>query len=273
MKKLARPLTSLLAVLASVAVAACDRPTTLPLEPDPKPREPAASIDVAAHAPEAYGLEAVATDSATGDVLALAAGVGVLRLDDQGELLSLTAFGEAPLLPDYGFGDLDVLPDGRWVLAAPQMAMAFDPETGELTDYFCLEPGFGEIIMRNSAVTVDEPGGRILAAPTYYDTSVSWDEPSDAFVVEYGFDGTFRRQFDVLGTGIVAEGLAVADDGSVYAVDGQRLSVFDAQGVLVRSQDLGGVEDASGLALDAEHDRLLVSDRANLTVVAFPLTE
>ncbi len=262
-------------LIAALFLGACADP--IPLDPGPKvlpqprgePITPSERIELRALVADAWSVEAVAVD---GDrVLSLLPGRGVLVTDRAGRQLDLYAFGEDGF-PDLGYGDLDVLPDGRFVLAAPDEAVTWDPETHALESYFCLEPGWGEVVMINQALTVDQTTGRILGAPTYYDTMVSFSEPMSSFHVSYAFDGESLATVDVLGSGIVAEGLAALPDGRLLAVDGNTLAAFDSDGAVLETWQLTGVADASGLAIDAD-GRLLVTDRADLEIRAFDLAD
>jgi len=181
-------------------------------------------------------------------------------------------FGERGLV-DRSYMDLDILPQGKFVLAAFDESMAYDPEAETLESYFCLEPGWGEIVMENKAIGIDPETDRPLAAPTKYDFgTIEGDSIIDAFHAQYATDGTLIEQHDVLSTGVVAEGMAILPvSGDVMIVDGNKLHTFDRTGHLLETQTLTGIEDASGIALDTENGRILVADRADQEVRAFDL--
>lgn len=272
-----RRLLTPLAALTLLALAACDTLQTLPEGPDPAdpipeeptPRETLDIIDLST-VEGAYGVDGVAIDKATGDVHVLMAGKGILIQASDGTNPRAIPFGEE--LPDLGYGDLDLLPDGSYVLAGPVDALRFDPKDGTLESYFCLVPGWEEIILVNQAVGLDPVDGVILAAPTYYDTMVSMETPSEAYHAQYRMDGSLTATVDVLASGVVAEGLA-RDPGSpnILAVDGTRLVAFTPGGQVAGTFLLEGIEDASGLAIDSVAEVVYVTDRADREIRTFDL--
>jgi DNA-binding beta-propeller fold protein YncE len=270
-------------VCAALVTAACLAPEPFepdptdptpvdPVLPDPTPREPLDRVDLSALAPEAYGVEGVAVD-ADGGVLVLLSGQGLLTLNASGELVSTRDFYTEGF-DDYGYSDLDVLPDGRIALAAPNEVVVYDAATQLVSSYFCLEPGFEEIVMVNQSVAVDVANDRVFAAPVFYDSTIGFTNPETAFHSRYSIDGAFISQVDVRSTTVVAEGLAFdTTRDRLLAVDGDTLSIFRGDGSVERSVLLSGITDASGLAIDAVGGHLYVTDRADLELRRYALDE
>lgn len=277
-----RPLTSTFAALCMSSIACLPispEPTPLPntvlpnpVTPDPTPREPVAVVALAPLAGDAYAVEGVAID-AEGHARVLLPGEGIVTLDDEGAVVARHAFYTEGL-DDFGYSDLDVLPDGRIALAAPNEVVVYDPQQKLVESYFCLEPGFEEIVMVNQSVAVDPTHDRVFAAPAFYDSTVSFSTPQSAFHARYSLEGEFVMQVDVLSTQVVAEGLAFdVERDRLLAVDGDRLSIFKGDGTIERAVTLSEITDASGLAIDAAHGQLLVTDRADLELRRFALDE
>lgn len=271
-------LLGLLAAL-SLSVACGDADPNQPgpkVYPNPESQEPLEVIAIDEE--DAWNVDGLAVDPATGELHVLLSGVGIVIYDNDGEESGRIPFAEGspwdpdaePAFYDIGYRDIDLLPDGAYVLAGPVDSHYFDPEEGAPASYFCLVPGFEEVIMVNQALAVDPVTDLILAAPTYYDSSVSMDEPSEAYHVAYFMDGTQQNSHDVLQSGVVAEGLARDAHGeSVFAVQGSELSVFSLDGQYKRSYNLVGIELATGLSHDAEADVLWVTDASDKEVRSF----
>jgi len=271
-------LSVLLTLGATLALSACgeDGRVLNPLQPllPEAPKDAVSRIDLSTHTGAgAYSVEAVAVHPDSGNLFALFPGQGILELDDQGELVDAIPYGEETGLVDRAYLDLDILPSGRFVLAAFDEAMSYDPETGTLESYFCLVPGFMQIIMENKAIGIDPDSQEIFAAPAYFDYSEGpTDTPTEAFHAQYATDGTLMDQADVTHSGVIAEGMAVEPNtGDLLVVDADQLHRFNQAGELLSSTPLVGIEDASGLTLDASGERVLVTDRADMEVRAFDL--
>jgi hypothetical protein len=268
---------SALALISLASLVGCisTEPTTVlprPVSPSPDPEEPRTPIeriDLAAVEPSALSVEGIAR-TADGNVVALLSGVGLVELDADGQEVNRLSFYERGF-EDWGFTDVEVMPNGKYALAAPNWVVTYDPEAELIETYFCLEPGWEEIVMENGAVTIDPDTDVVVGAPAYYNSSVSWEQPESAFHSSYGLDGTFLSEVDVLGSGVTAEGLAV-DGDRVLAVDGTSLFEFQ-DGVVTRVFPLEGIEDASGLTLDRALRVAYVTDRADLEVRSFSIAD
>mgnify|MGYP000942250539 CR=1 FL=1 len=281
-RPLRRPLTATFAALCVSSIACLPlAPQTTPLpntilpnpvQPDPTPRAPLGVVALSPIAGDAYAVEGVAIDD-EGNARVLLPGDGIVTLDAEGAVVSRHAFYSEGL-DDFGYSDLDVLPDGRLALAAPNEVVVYDPAQKLVESYFCLEPGFGEIVMVNQSVAVDPTNDRVFAAPAFYDSTISFSTPQSAFHARYSLDGEFVMQVDVLSTQVVAEGLAFdVERDRLLAVDGDRLSIFKGDGTIERAVLLEEITDASGLAIDEANGQLLVTDRADMELRRFALDE
>jgi hypothetical protein len=219
-------------------------------------------FSLSAAVPGAEYLGGVSVDPSNGHLWVLASAAGLAELDLEGHLLSLTKF-EAEGLVDRGFVDLARLADGSFVLATSSEALHYKPDTRALETYFCLEPGWGLDYTVNKAVVADPAGGRIFAAPARYQGGGLSPMLLSAGHAQYKIaDGSFIATNDVMESGVLAEGLAFLQSGELLAVQGTTLYRFDMQGKLHQSVALEGVTEATGLAYDAAHDQLWVTDGA-----------
>jgi hypothetical protein len=250
-------------------------PKVTPVYTDPDPQQPLEVIAIDEE--EAWNVDGLAVDPTTGELHVLMSGVGIVVYDAEGTETGRVPFAEGspwdpeaePAFYDIGYRDIDLLPDGAYVLAGPFDSHYFDPDEGAPASYFCLLPGFEEIVMVNQALAVDPVTDLILVAPTYFNYSVS-DEPTEAYHVAYFMDGTQQSSHDVLASHIVAQGLARdAQSNEVFAVEEGELAVFSLDGQYKRSYTLDGIERASGLAIDVQADILWVTDAADHEVRSF----
>ncbi len=217
-------------------------------------------FSLTAAVPGAEFVGGVSVDPSNGHLWVLASAAGLAELDLQGHLLSLTKF-EPEGLQDRGFVDLARLADGSFVLATSSEALHYRPDRRALETYFCLEPGWGLDYTVNKAVVADAAGGRIFAAPARYQGGGVAPVLLGAGHAQYKIsDGSFIALSDVMESGVLAEGLAFLPSGELLAVQGTTIYRFDMQGKLHQSVALEGVAEATGLAYDAAHDQLWVTD-------------
>lgn len=223
---------------------------------------------LAAEAPPA----GVAIDPTSHHLLFLIPSVGILETDFLGQARSLSRYGERGLI-DQGYTDLAWLADGSYALAGNGVVFKYRPDTAELGSYFCLEPEMPTEYSENKAITVDAADGRIFAAPARYRYEPGVP-PALLKIQHVSYtirDGVFVSAADVAASGVIAEGIAwVPQTQELLAVQGHQLYTFDLQGRLRSTQSLEGIGHGSGLAYDADSDRLWVTDSDDLEVVGLP---
>ena len=186
------------------------------------------------------------------------------------------------LLMDEHGAKLAVLkPPASLIPQAHQLFVALDPATGEIwtTDRF------------NGAVAVYSSDGRYLrifdqgpALANWQPLGIGFDKAGDAYIAdvsavpavihEFGANGKLVRDFG----GSVAldhpNGIAVADNGTIYVTDtgNGRLLVFDAAGnrigVVQRGSAQGNLGLPGGIGFD-DLGRVLVVDSIGSTVQAY----
>lgn len=214
--------------------------------------------------------EGVAFDRNTGHLFVLNQALGIIELDKDGGWVRTLNTGEFELNTG-GMTDLALLSDGRFVLASNGDTFLYDPVAKTQISFFCLVPAFQDNWLENGAVTIDEEGGRILAAPAYFSNGES---PDTAWHVAYSaVNGEFINQVDVRPSGFIAHGLAFDRPRSrVLGVKDNRLAIFATTGAMLRTLSLD-VSAASGIALDADTGRVYVAQRNQRALKVFNLSE
>lgn len=228
-------------------------------------------ISLEAAIPKEYeaATEGVAVDRRSGHLFVLNQAVGVIELDQDGGWVQTFKNGEFELNTS-GMTDIALLADGRFVLASNGDTFLYDPVAKTQISFFCLVPAFQESWLENGAVTVDEEGERILAAPAYFSGG---EGPDTAWHVAYSaVNGEFISQVDVRPSNFIAHGLAFdRARNRVLGVKDNRLAIFATTGTLIRTLSLE-VSAASGITLDEATGQVYVAQRNQRALKLFNLS-
>jgi sugar lactone lactonase YvrE len=209
----------------------------------------------------------LATNLTNDHLWLLVPGTGLVEATADGHYVSTIADGAS--FVDHGFTDVSVLEDGTFALPGSGEGYKYDSVHG-VQPYFCLLPGGNFTTMENEAITLDPSSGLIYVAPAYVDQT---NKVVSANIAQYSSaDGSFVGSVDVLSSGVLAQGLAIDPDHSIWAVQHGALHHFAASGDHLESVALTGVSEAAGLSLvdgtfyvlDGADDAVRIFDRSVL---------
>lgn len=252
---------------ATLMFAGC---STAPIiEPLP---DPSASIDLRA----TLGLDdaevvGVSVDPISGQRYLLDQFAGIFELAEDGSATLLRAIDELPtpdVLPQSLWTDFVAMGEGRFALTALSDGYLLDLQEDTMIEYFCYEPEdmpFWEQQLTHS-VTFDPERGLLYAQPITFEEG-SFEEPValTSSIGAYSLEGGQPVSwFQMPEQDFLAHGAAVDSDGSLLLGRDNQIYRFDPTGT-AEPQFLGvigGVEVIEGLAVDAEHNKLLVIDGA-----------
>lgn len=237
-----------------------------------RPGESMQRVGLEGVVPAAAPLAGVTIHPGTGHLVVLAPGHGLVELDAEGNVLGTLLFREHGLPgidATAAYTDLAALADGTYALASDTGVDRYDPASGVVSPYFCVVPEGPTELPVNHAVTLD--GNTVLAAPARLNTQQR--TLTSAWHSEYrALDGAFSKSVNVTASGVVAEGMAVDPrTRDRVVVEGSRAHVFREAAQVGGPLQLSGMEQAVGVALDAERARIWVLDGADRELRAYTL--
>jgi len=262
-------------VPATLMLAAC---SVDPVDPLP---EPSNVIDLRATlGVDDADVVGVSVDPISGQRYLLDRFAGIFELDENGSATLLRAIDELPtpdVLPQSLWTDFVAMGEGRFALTALSDGYLLDLEQDTMIEYFCYEPEdmpFWEQQLTHS-VTFDHERGLLYAQPITFEEG-GFEDPValSSSVGAYSLEGGQPVSwFQMPEHDFLAHGATVDADGSLLLGRDNELYRFDPAGMSepVLVGVVSRVDRIEGLAIDADHDTLLVVDGGRDQLIEVPL--
>jgi len=219
--------------------------------------------------------DGVAIDPTTGHPWYLVPGRGLVESDaTTGALISEIDFGAhgldiAPGNPGTSSSDLAFRSDGRMVVSTSSEGYLYDPVQQTTTPYFCLVQAPTGEQNQNNALTIDEQGNRIFAAPVTYQVEGS-QMVADRLVFYAESSGTASGDANMAG-GFIAQGLFWdAATQELLAVTEGTLARVGVDGSITDKTELEGVTQAQGVYADSNGVHVLDGAAGTITTFTRP---